>query len=163
LVAWDADRDDWRTFRVDRIEPRPPAGPRFTPRALPPDREIAAEVARRAGEATWQYRARVIVHAPAEYVRNRLPIPVKGDWAAGAGAADVAAADGHPVGQRAGQHAEQFLVAGRAADHEDLRRVLAERVHRPAEVRRQHGLLEPQPDGPPFSGAVVPVERQPAA
>ena len=31
LVAWDADRDDWRTFRVDRIEPRPPAGPRFTP------------------------------------------------------------------------------------------------------------------------------------
>ena len=45
LVAWDADRDDWRTFRVDRIEPRPPTGPRFTPRALPPDREIAAEVA----------------------------------------------------------------------------------------------------------------------
>jgi len=79
LVAWDADRDDWRTFRVDRIEPRPPAGPRFTPRALPPDREIAAEVARRAGEATWQYRARVIVHAPAEYVRNRLPIPVEVD------------------------------------------------------------------------------------
>ena len=78
-MAWDADRDDWRTFRVDRIEPRPPAGPRFTPRALPPDREIAAEVARRAGEATWQYRARVIVHAPAEYVRNRLPISVEVD------------------------------------------------------------------------------------
>src|SRR6201985_1131526 len=77
LVGWCADRDDWRTFRVDRIEPRPPAGPRFTPRALPPDREIAAEVARRAGQATWQYRARVIVHAPAEYVRNRLPISVE--------------------------------------------------------------------------------------
>ena len=51
------------------------------PCALPPDREIAAEVATRAREATWQYRARVIVHAPAEYVRNRLPIPVEVDSA----------------------------------------------------------------------------------
>ncbi len=76
LVAWDLDRDDWRTFRVDRIEPRPPAGPRFTPRQLPPDEEIAARVARGVGEAVWRYRARVIVHAPAEYVRARLPIPV---------------------------------------------------------------------------------------
>jgi predicted DNA-binding transcriptional regulator YafY len=77
LVAWDADRDDWRTFRVDRIEPRTPAGPRFTPRALPPDHQIAAQVARGAGQAAWQYRARVIVHAPAAYVRGRLPIPVE--------------------------------------------------------------------------------------
>jgi predicted DNA-binding transcriptional regulator YafY len=76
LVAWDSDRDDWRTFRVDRIEPRTPAGPRFTPRALPPDREIAARVARGVGQATWRYRARVIVDAPAGYVRGRLPIPV---------------------------------------------------------------------------------------
>jgi predicted DNA-binding transcriptional regulator YafY len=76
LVAWDTDRDAWRTFRADRIEPRTPAGPRFTPRALPPDREIAAQVARGAAEATWRYRARVIVHAPAAYVRGRLPIPV---------------------------------------------------------------------------------------
>jgi predicted DNA-binding transcriptional regulator YafY len=76
LVAWDTERDDWRTFRVDRIEPRPPAGPRFTPRELPSDQEILARVARGAGEATWRYRARVIVHAPAEYTRGRLPIPV---------------------------------------------------------------------------------------
>jgi predicted DNA-binding transcriptional regulator YafY len=77
LVAWDTGRDAWRTFRVDRIEPRTPAGPRFTPRALPPDREIAAQVARGVGEATWRYRARVIVQAPAAYVRGRLPIPVE--------------------------------------------------------------------------------------
>ena len=77
LVAWDTDRDAWRTFRVDRIEPRPPAGPRFTPRPLPPDQEIAAQVARGAGQATWRYRARVIVHASAAYVRGRLPIPVE--------------------------------------------------------------------------------------
>jgi predicted DNA-binding transcriptional regulator YafY len=77
LVAWDIDRDDWRTFRADRIELRTPAGPRFTPRELPPDQEIAAQVARGIGEATWRYRARVTVHAPAAYVRDRLPIPVE--------------------------------------------------------------------------------------
>ena len=76
LVAWDMHRDAWRTFRVDRIEPPTPTGPRFAPRALPPDQEIAAQVARGIGEATWRYRARVIVHAPAAYVRGRLPIPV---------------------------------------------------------------------------------------
>lgn len=31
LVGWDVDRADWRTFRVDRVTPRPPHGPRFTP------------------------------------------------------------------------------------------------------------------------------------
>jgi predicted DNA-binding transcriptional regulator YafY len=77
LVAWDMDRDGWRTFRVDRIDPRTPAGPRFTPRALPPDQEIAAQVARGVGEATWRYRARVIVHAPATWVQGRLPIPIE--------------------------------------------------------------------------------------
>jgi predicted DNA-binding transcriptional regulator YafY len=76
LVAWDTGRAAWRTFRVDRIELRPPPGPRFAPRALPSDQEIAAQVARGVGEATWRYRARVIVHAPAAYVRDRLPIPV---------------------------------------------------------------------------------------
>jgi predicted DNA-binding transcriptional regulator YafY len=35
LVGWDLDRDDWRTFRVDRMLPRTPTGPRFTPRELP--------------------------------------------------------------------------------------------------------------------------------
>jgi predicted DNA-binding transcriptional regulator YafY len=76
LLAWDVERGAWRTFRVDRIEPRTPTGPRFAPRALPPDQEVAAQVARGVGEATWRYRARVIVHAPAAYVRGRLPIPV---------------------------------------------------------------------------------------
>ena len=77
LVAWDTGRDGWRTFRADRIRPRTPAGPRFTPRPLPPDQEIAVQVARGAAEAAWRYRARVIVHAPAAHVRARLPIPVE--------------------------------------------------------------------------------------
>ena len=78
LVAWDTDRDAWRTFRADRIQPQTPAGPRFTPRALPPDPEIAAQVARGIGEATWRYRARVIVHAPAAHVRGQAADPRSG-------------------------------------------------------------------------------------
>ena len=35
LFAWDLDRTDWRIFRVDRVEPRTPTGPRFAPRSLP--------------------------------------------------------------------------------------------------------------------------------
>ncbi|WP_369130405.1 helix-turn-helix transcriptional regulator [Modestobacter roseus] len=35
LVAFDLERADWRTFRCDRITPRTPTGPRFTPRELP--------------------------------------------------------------------------------------------------------------------------------
>jgi len=34
-VRWDVDRDDWRKFRMDRVDPRPPPGPRFTPRTRP--------------------------------------------------------------------------------------------------------------------------------
>ena len=37
LLAWDRDRTDWRTFRADRIRPRLPTGPRFTPREPPED------------------------------------------------------------------------------------------------------------------------------
>ncbi|WP_414637306.1 helix-turn-helix transcriptional regulator [Actinophytocola sp.] len=71
LVAFDADREDWRTFRVDRIEPRPPAGPRFPPRE-PPAPDLAAYVSRRVSAAAWRYRARVLVHAPAEVVLERI-------------------------------------------------------------------------------------------
>ncbi|UEJ81564.1 WYL domain-containing protein [Brachybacterium halotolerans subsp. kimchii] len=35
LIAWDLEREDWRTFRLDRMVPRTPTGPRFTPRELP--------------------------------------------------------------------------------------------------------------------------------
>ena len=76
LVAWDLDRDDWRTFRVDRVAPRTPTGPRFTPRPTPSDHEVVQRVERAAGEAMWRFRARVVVHAPAAHVRARMPIPV---------------------------------------------------------------------------------------
>jgi predicted DNA-binding transcriptional regulator YafY len=70
LFAWDLERSDWRTFRVDRIRPRIPTGPRFTPRDLPDD--VAAYVSRRVSAAAWRYQAQVTVHAPADVVAERI-------------------------------------------------------------------------------------------
>ncbi|MGW1727957.1 helix-turn-helix transcriptional regulator [Streptomyces sp. NPDC002306] len=58
LVAWDLDREDWRTFRVDRLTPRPPHGPRFPPRE-PPAPDLAAYVSR--GVSTGAYASHAVV------------------------------------------------------------------------------------------------------
>jgi predicted DNA-binding transcriptional regulator YafY len=72
LIAYDLERADWRTFRVDRMgPPRQPTGPRFTPRALP-ESDLAAYVSRRVSAAAWRHRADVTVHAPAAAVIDRI-------------------------------------------------------------------------------------------
>lgn len=71
LLAFDVSRADWRTFRVDRVVPRTPSGPRFTPRSLP-EGDAAAHVSRGVSAAAWRYHARVLVHAPLEVVRSRI-------------------------------------------------------------------------------------------
>jgi predicted DNA-binding transcriptional regulator YafY len=72
LVAWDIDRDDWRTFRVDRVTPKIPTGPRFQPRQEPDD-DVAMRVAKGVATATWRFRARIRCAAPAAMVSSRLP------------------------------------------------------------------------------------------
>ncbi|MEU9883546.1 helix-turn-helix transcriptional regulator [Streptomyces phaeochromogenes] len=74
LVAWDLDREDWRTFRADRITPRVPTGPRFTPRELPGG-DLAAFVAGRfrgsdgsGSSGDWPCRGEVILGLPASEV-----------------------------------------------------------------------------------------------
>ena len=71
LVAWDVDRGAWRTFRVDRLTPRVPTGPRFAPRE-PPGGDVADYVTRGVSSAAWRHRARIVVHAPAEEVTRRV-------------------------------------------------------------------------------------------
>lgn len=51
LLAWDLDRADWRTFRLDRATPRSPAGARFTPRPMPQGDPVAYLDARSRGAA----------------------------------------------------------------------------------------------------------------
>ncbi|TDE10383.1 helix-turn-helix transcriptional regulator [Jiangella asiatica] len=72
LVAWDVGPSDWRTFRVDRLTPKIPTGPRFTPREAPSG-DVADFVARGLDYALWDYRASLRLHASADAVANRLP------------------------------------------------------------------------------------------
>ena len=64
LVAWDVDRDDWRTYRVDRLRPRIPTGPRFTPRP-PPDEDLARYLMRGVASRVYRYRARITLYTSA--------------------------------------------------------------------------------------------------
>ena len=61
LVAWDRARCAWRTFPVDRLRPRTPAGSRFTPRELPGG-DSAAHVARSVAQM-WPDQATNRLHA----------------------------------------------------------------------------------------------------
>ncbi|MGK5674277.1 helix-turn-helix transcriptional regulator [Micromonospora sp. URMC 106] len=69
LVAWDTDREDWRTFRVDRLRARVPTGPRFTPRD-PPDGDVTAYLSRQLSTGPWAVRATVTLHQPATAVAD---------------------------------------------------------------------------------------------
>lgn len=75
LAAWDLDRDNWRTFRVDRIEPRITTGQRFMPRK-PPDGDFAAYVARSVSFAPQPYQARITLYASLATATERVPAGV---------------------------------------------------------------------------------------
>ncbi|HEU0120483.1 MAG TPA: YafY family protein [Bryobacteraceae bacterium] len=72
LVAWDVHREDWRTFRLDRIKSRPAAGARFAARPGP-----AGDLASFATEGYWRSiencRARVKFQLPMEEALRRYP------------------------------------------------------------------------------------------
>jgi predicted DNA-binding transcriptional regulator YafY len=72
LAAWDCDREDWRSFRVDRIEPGVSTDRRFEPRE-PPYGDAAKYVARSISSQRDRYQATVILHAPLEAVAHRVP------------------------------------------------------------------------------------------
>lgn len=77
LIAWDLDRDDWRIFRADRIDPRTPTGPRFAPRALPggdPEGFVSARFKGSDQVNSWPCTGTVVLHLAAGAV-----LPFAGD------------------------------------------------------------------------------------
>lgn len=62
LLAWDTAREDWRTFRLDRIVEPVPTGERFTPRRLPHG-DVAAYMAHALDVSPYLHHASVVVHA----------------------------------------------------------------------------------------------------
>jgi len=69
LVCWDRGRDDWRTFRVDRIEQPSVSAARFTARRVPGG-DAAAFVEQRLVALPSRYEARLTLHAPADAIRT---------------------------------------------------------------------------------------------
>lgn len=72
LVAWDVARDDWRTFRVDRIDPSSlRIGEPFLPKQLPED--AATFVSRSITSAPYRHRIRVEIDEAPDAARKRIP------------------------------------------------------------------------------------------
>jgi predicted DNA-binding transcriptional regulator YafY len=71
LIAWDLERNDWRTWRADRIARLDPTGRLFHERALP-DPDITTYVSRNVSRAAWRYEARIEIDGPAEELRREI-------------------------------------------------------------------------------------------
>jgi predicted DNA-binding transcriptional regulator YafY len=72
LAAWDLGREDWRTFRVDRIEGKLKTSTRFKSRN-PPDGDFEAFVSKSLSQTPYPIRARVTLNASMETISNRIP------------------------------------------------------------------------------------------
>ncbi|OOC04677.1 helix-turn-helix transcriptional regulator [Amycolatopsis azurea] len=75
LVAFDLDRDDWRTFRVDRIDGVPDTSFRFTPRE-PPAEDLAAYVSRGISSSPYPHQMVLRVNASADALAEWVPATV---------------------------------------------------------------------------------------
>jgi len=70
LVAWDVDRTDWRTFRLDRITKPESVGTRFEPRSHPDPVEIMTDGAAIGG---YPFRARIRLPLSVEEATRIIP------------------------------------------------------------------------------------------
>ncbi len=77
LVAWDLEREDWRTFRVDRLSSVVTTGWRFDPRPLPV-RDAATYVSESIASRPTRYEATILMHAPADEVLPKMQHVVEG-------------------------------------------------------------------------------------
>lgn len=71
LVAWDRSREDWRTFRVDRLTRPASTGVRYAPRRLPA-KDAAAYVEQSITGAPNRYEARVTLYVAADQIASRV-------------------------------------------------------------------------------------------
>ncbi|MFE6919863.1 helix-turn-helix transcriptional regulator [Nocardia sp. NPDC057663] len=71
LIAWDTDRADWRTYRADRLTPRVPTGPRFTPREAP-DLDLGGYLTRGITTSPYRYQATITLAVPATVAADRI-------------------------------------------------------------------------------------------
>lgn len=97
LLAFDLERDDWRTLRLDRMSDVRATTWRFRPRETP---DPAAYVQRAVTVGPYAHQARVLVHAPAAVVREKVT----------PGSGSVAEVDEHTCRVVTGAHSPEALV-----------------------------------------------------
>jgi predicted DNA-binding transcriptional regulator YafY len=71
LVAWDRARNDWRTFRLDRIRHPTATTTRFHART-PPSDDLVRWVTTSLSSSPYRHRARVLLHASQAEVASRI-------------------------------------------------------------------------------------------
>ncbi|MFO7292650.1 MAG: YafY family protein [Actinomycetes bacterium] len=71
LVAYDRDRDDWRTFRLDRIRDPRPTRLRFNPRQIPGGDPVEY-VLESMGAIPMRYHVTAVLHAPYEEIAPKV-------------------------------------------------------------------------------------------
>lgn len=86
LLAWDGRREDWRTFRLDRMAGVRASTFRFTPRPAPDAVEHVRRAVTRAG---YGHTVRVRLSADVEAVRRRVPPAYGTATAVGPGVTDL--------------------------------------------------------------------------
>ena len=69
LVGFDLDRDDWRTYRVDRVTELAGTGHRNAVREAP---DAAAQVTEGVAVRVFETHTRVVVHAPPDLAANHI-------------------------------------------------------------------------------------------
>jgi predicted DNA-binding transcriptional regulator YafY len=120
LVAWDRGREDWRTFRIDRLAKPAPTGARFTPRKLPA-KDAAAYVAQSIARAPNRFEALVTLHVAAAAIESRVPA----SWGA------IEPIDAHTCSYRTGDDDLRWLALRIAMLGVDFE------VHEPPELVEQ--------------------------
>lgn len=71
LIAWDIERSDWRSFRVDRLHGAPTLGAPFTPRPVPDD--VAARLESGIAYAPFACRITLRLEGTVEALQAALP------------------------------------------------------------------------------------------
>jgi predicted DNA-binding transcriptional regulator YafY len=142
LVAYDLDRADWRTFRVDRVSEPFATGVRFTPRELPTG--SAAEYLRQSIQRRQErYEFTVRFAATAEEVSARLPAGLGVPEDDGAGGCVLRGAFGDPLewlAVRLAMAGYEFTVRGPGELAACVRELGARLSRAGADVREEGGL-----------------------
>ncbi|WP_040524133.1 helix-turn-helix transcriptional regulator [Gordonia effusa] len=72
LLGWDIDKKDWRTYRVDRISPKTPDGPRFTLRDASEVNAIG-RISHGTSVSVYRYQARITLLVPLAQAAEHIP------------------------------------------------------------------------------------------